>query len=183
MHPWSTPACPAFQGSSLGGLQVALAAVGKLMASAVFDTVYLYTAELFPTAIRSTAVGTCSAASRVGSILAMSIGILGRYWAAGPMVVMGAMAVLAGVAAQLMPETLGRGLPETMQEAIDLGRGQSGDWDGVAGGSQSRGWDGTAGARQDEADHGPGDEREDGAEGQCGSQPPPTILRPLQNVA
>ena len=39
---------------------------GRLAAGFGFKLVYLYTAELFPTAIRSTAVGTNSTAGRVG---------------------------------------------------------------------------------------------------------------------
>ena len=39
---------------------------GRLAAGFGFKVVYLYTAELFPTAIRSTAVGTSSTAGRVG---------------------------------------------------------------------------------------------------------------------
>ena len=39
---------------------------GRLAAGFGFKLVYLYTAELFPTSIRSTAVGTNSTAGRVG---------------------------------------------------------------------------------------------------------------------
>ena len=37
---------------------------GKFGVAAAFAIVYLYTAELYPTAIRGTAVGACSAVAR-----------------------------------------------------------------------------------------------------------------------
>ena len=46
------------------GLQVFLSLVGKFGASACFAIVYVYTAELFPTVIRNTAIGACSTIAR-----------------------------------------------------------------------------------------------------------------------
>lgn len=46
---------------------------GKFGASAAFSIVYLYTAELFPTAIRSTATGLCSMMARIGGIAAPQV--------------------------------------------------------------------------------------------------------------
>ena len=45
-------------------LQVFLSLVGKFGASACFAIVYVYTAELFPTIIRNTAIGACSTIAR-----------------------------------------------------------------------------------------------------------------------
>ena len=45
-------------------LQVFLSLVGKFGASACFAIVYVYTAELFPTVIRNTAIGACSTIAR-----------------------------------------------------------------------------------------------------------------------
>ena len=57
--------------------------VGKFAATGAFNLIYIQTAELFPTVVRTTALGLCSAAARLGSIIASP---LGRY--AGPRVCM-----------------------------------------------------------------------------------------------
>ena len=50
-----------------------LALIGKFGASASFSIVYLYTAELYPTQIRSTAVGMCSMMARIGGVAAPQV--------------------------------------------------------------------------------------------------------------
>ena len=46
---------------------------GKFGAAAGFSVVYLYTAELYPTKIRSTAIGLCSTFARIGGIAAPQV--------------------------------------------------------------------------------------------------------------
>ena len=46
---------------------------GKFGAAASFSIVYLYTAELYPTVVRSTAVGLCSMMARIGGIAAPQV--------------------------------------------------------------------------------------------------------------
>ena len=48
---------------------------GKFFASSSFALVYMFTAELFPTTIRSSAVGICSLMARIGGISAPQIAI------------------------------------------------------------------------------------------------------------
>ena len=54
-------------------LKLTLALIGKFGATAVFTIVFVYTAELFPTEIRSTAVGSSSTCARVGGIVAPQV--------------------------------------------------------------------------------------------------------------
>jgi hypothetical protein len=50
--------------------QVVLAALGIVGMSIAFPTVYLYSAELFPTVVRNVGVGTSSMCARFGSMVA-----------------------------------------------------------------------------------------------------------------
>ena len=72
--------------------------------------------------IRNTAIGSCSTVARVGGIIAILIGLTGNYWQPAPMLIMGIVAIVAGVLAVNFPETVGTELPETMEEAINIGK-------------------------------------------------------------
>ena len=51
-----------------------LALGAKLGAAAAFNVTFMYTAQLYPTSIRNSAVGTCSTIARVGGMMAPIIG-------------------------------------------------------------------------------------------------------------
>jgi len=116
---------PLTDNPGIGGLQVFLSLIGKFMASACFAIVYVYTAELFPTMIRNTAIGSCSTIARVGGICALLVSLLAQFWKPLPMVVMGSVAVAAGALAVFFPETVGEQLPDTMEDAINIGKNSS----------------------------------------------------------
>ena len=66
--------------------------------------------------------GVCSTIARVGGMFAILIGLLSTFWQPAPMLIMGIMAVVAGTLALLLPETVGSKLPESMEEAINIGK-------------------------------------------------------------
>lgn len=51
-------------------MAVILEMLGKFAITAGAALMYIYTSELYPTAIRNTATGTCSTIARVGSCIA-----------------------------------------------------------------------------------------------------------------
>merc|ERR1719233_2511773 len=55
-------------------IRLSLALIGKMGISAGFAVVYVYTAELFPTKVRNSAVGLCSTMARFGGMVAPVIG-------------------------------------------------------------------------------------------------------------
>jgi len=95
----------------------AFALLGKMAVSASFSVIYNYTSELYPTPVRSTAVGLGTMSSVVSGIITpwtiqaeMKI-----PWISG--VIFGLLALSAGFLSFLLPETRGRKLPTTIEEA------------------------------------------------------------------
>mmetsp|Transcript_20315 Transcript_20315/g.28141 ORF Transcript_20315/g.28141 Transcript_20315/m.28141 type:complete len:224 (-) Transcript_20315:69-740(-) len=62
--------------STLPFAALTLTLAGKLTLTAAFDANFQYSSELFPTVVRSTVLGLCSAAARVGSMLAPPVAAL-----------------------------------------------------------------------------------------------------------
>uniref|UniRef100_F7EKA1 Solute carrier family 22 member 16 n=2 Tax=Monodelphis domestica TaxID=13616 RepID=F7EKA1_MONDO len=94
---------------------------GKFAIGVAFGLIYLYTAELYPTFIRSLAVGSGSMLCRVGSVIAPFCVYLTSVWVFMPQLLVGIMAFLTGMLTLMLPETLGKPLTNTWEEAEDLG--------------------------------------------------------------
>uniref|UniRef100_A0A7G3ART9 Putative organic cation transporter protein-like isoform x2 zootermopsis nevadensis n=1 Tax=Lutzomyia longipalpis TaxID=7200 RepID=A0A7G3ART9_LUTLO len=101
--------------------QLTVFLLGKLNISMSFITIYVYTAELFPTELRHTLLAACSMFGRVGSILAPFTPLLGKYVEALPMILFATLAISSGIFIMFAPETLNKTLPDTLQEAEDIG--------------------------------------------------------------
>ncbi|XP_028277243.1 solute carrier family 22 member 5-like [Parambassis ranga] len=98
------------------GVGVFLEMMGKFGITAAFCIVYAVTSELFPTVLRNTAMGCCSMAARIGSIVSPFIIHLGRYFKVLPYIVMGVLAISGALVCLILPETFGKALPETIPE-------------------------------------------------------------------
>ena len=91
------------------------------MVSAQSYIVFVYTAELYPTIIRNSAVGACSLFANVGGVFALVLQPLSEYYLPAPMLIMGVSVFVSGLLALFLPETVGNRLPETMDEALNIG--------------------------------------------------------------
>ncbi|KAG7239181.1 hypothetical protein INR49_029932 [Caranx melampygus] len=103
-------------------LAIALCMIGKFAIAIAFGLIYLYTCELYPTIIRSLAVGSGSMMCRVGSVVAPFCVYLADVWIYLPQLIVGILAFIIGVLTMLLPETLGKPLTTTLEEAEALGR-------------------------------------------------------------
>ncbi|CAH1265416.1 SLC22A4 [Branchiostoma lanceolatum] len=107
-------------GVDLSPLVVTLAMLGKFGIAASYAIVFLYATELFPTVVRNVGVGVSSFSSRVGGIIAPFAMYLERVSSIHvPLALFGALSILAGLAALLLPETKGRKMTQTIGELED----------------------------------------------------------------
>uniref|UniRef100_A0A8C6TU05 Major facilitator superfamily (MFS) profile domain-containing protein n=1 Tax=Neogobius melanostomus TaxID=47308 RepID=A0A8C6TU05_9GOBI len=77
---------------------------------------FTYTSELYPTPLRTTATGTCSMVSRIGSCFAPFLLKLSVFLKYLPHITMASMALLAASATLFIPESFGLPLPETFEQ-------------------------------------------------------------------
>ncbi|OWF44983.1 Organic cation transporter protein [Mizuhopecten yessoensis] len=106
---------------------VTLAMIGKFGLSAAFNTIYLFSAELFPTVVRNAGMGASCCASRIGGIMAPYIAdsstfIGGTFGKVFPLGLFGVMSISAGLSSLYLPETLNMALPETIEDGITFGK-------------------------------------------------------------
>uniref|UniRef100_A0A8C2VYY0 Solute carrier family 22 member 12 n=1 Tax=Chinchilla lanigera TaxID=34839 RepID=A0A8C2VYY0_CHILA len=100
----------------MGSLRSALAVLGLGSLGAAFTCLTVYSSELFPTVLRMTAVGLGQMAARGGAILGPLVRMLGIHSPSLPLLLYGAVPVLSGLAALLLPETQNMPLPDTLQD-------------------------------------------------------------------
>jgi len=109
-----------------------LVLVGKFCASAAFNITYMYTAELFPTNIRNSAIGICSTMARFGGIAAPWIAVYlpdeGSLpdWVA--YTVFGVLGAVGGLLAILIPDTIGFPLPDTFEDLEEIKKNSKPMW-------------------------------------------------------
>ncbi|AWP14668.1 putative solute carrier family 22 member 7-like [Scophthalmus maximus] len=97
-------------------VRTVVAILGKGLSEAAFTTAFLYTSELYPTVVRQNGLGYTNFVSRLGVAVAPLILLLEDVWTLLPQVIICSVAVLSGLVALLLPETLGAKLPETIDE-------------------------------------------------------------------
>lgn len=76
---------------------------------------------MLPTLIRSGGVGTLSTFSRFGALLAPFVPLLSTIYDFLPLLLFGVVAFISGVLATFLPETLNKKLPNTIEEAENIG--------------------------------------------------------------
>ncbi|KAM4547365.1 organic cation/carnitine transporter 2-like [Fundulus diaphanus] len=97
-------------------LAITFEMMGKFFVSTVFAILYAYTAELYPTVLRTTAVGACSTASRIGSLFAPYFIYLRTYSVSLLYILVGSLTALTGLLSLLLPESFGMPLPDTISQ-------------------------------------------------------------------
>ncbi|XP_046305336.1 solute carrier family 22 member 2 [Marmota monax] len=130
-YPWAVSnmlagvACLAsiFIPDDLQGLRVAVACLGRMGITMAYEMVCLVNAELYPTFIRNLGVMVCSSMCDIGGIFTpFLVYRLTEVWLELPLLVFAVIGLIAGGLVLLLPETKGKALPETIEEAENMQR-------------------------------------------------------------
>ncbi|XP_054272511.1 organic cation/carnitine transporter 2-like [Macrosteles quadrilineatus] len=103
-------------------LGVFLFLTSKFASTLTLTVLYVYTAEVFPTELRQTLLACCSMVGRVGSILTQQTPLISMYF--NPMILFSLVSIMGGMLTLTCPETLNTPLPDTIEEAENIGKPQ-----------------------------------------------------------
>ncbi|XP_060687125.1 solute carrier family 22 member 3-like [Hemiscyllium ocellatum] len=104
-------------------LKSAVATLGRCGTTVSLSILFLVTNELQPTSIRSFGVSVCSSLSAIGGIAAPFVLFkLAILWSELPLVIFGALSLVAGGLMQLLPETKGTRLLQTVDDVENIMR-------------------------------------------------------------
>ncbi|XP_003706502.1 organic cation transporter protein [Megachile rotundata] len=101
---------------------VTIVLVGKACIAVSFAVIYNYTAELFPTVVRNTALGIGSMCARLSGALTPLIMLLDSFNPKVPAVLFGFVALVSGFLSMYLPETVNQAMPETIEDGENFGK-------------------------------------------------------------
>ncbi|CAG9822397.1 unnamed protein product [Phaedon cochleariae] len=101
---------------SQGAASTAFVFAGKFLIASSFAITYNYSAELFPTVIRSFAMGLGAMCARTSGALTPLITLLDSFDPKMPAIIFAVISVISGVFVMFLPETLNKPMPQTIEE-------------------------------------------------------------------
>lgn len=99
--------------------------LGKLFIAGSFAVVYNYSAELFPTVVRNSAMGLGSMCARLSGALTPLITLLDSFDPTIPAVIFGVIALLSGTWVMFLPETMDQPMPQSILDGENFGKGDT----------------------------------------------------------
>uniref|UniRef100_A0A8C8RZB2 Major facilitator superfamily (MFS) profile domain-containing protein n=1 Tax=Pelusios castaneus TaxID=367368 RepID=A0A8C8RZB2_9SAUR len=130
-YPWAAAtlvagsACliTAFVPDSIYWLKITAACLGRMGITMCYEMVCLVNAELYPTFLRNLGVLVCSSMCDIGGIITPFIVYrLAEVWHELPLIVFAVVGLIDGGLVLLLPETKGKTLPETIDDAENMHR-------------------------------------------------------------
>ncbi|XP_046846878.1 solute carrier family 22 member 16-like [Xenia sp. Carnegie-2017] len=101
--------------------RIIMAMICKYAILVSFNTVYIYSSELFPTSVRTIGIGTSSAFARIGSFLSLYVVWLIRIHALLPYSIVAVLCAVTGaICFKLLPETVNKPTPESMRNFVEM---------------------------------------------------------------
>jgi OCT family organic cation transporter-like MFS transporter 16 len=111
--------------SFTGWIVTTIAMLAKIAMAGCFAVIYNFTAELFPTVVRNSAVGLCSMSARMGGMLTPQITLLDSLDKSIPTLVFGGVAIFAAFMGLFLPETLNKEMPQSLEDGENFGKGDN----------------------------------------------------------
>lgn len=99
--------------------------IGKLFIAGSFAIIYNYAAELFPTVVRNSALGLGAMCARLSGALTPLITLLDSFDPKIPAIVFGIISILSGLLCLILPETMGKPMPQTLSDGENFGKGDT----------------------------------------------------------
>ncbi|XP_066936713.1 solute carrier family 22 member 15-like [Clytia hemisphaerica] len=108
-------------------VRLTLGLFGKFFITLAYDVIYTWTVELYPTQIRTEAMGFVQITSRLGAMLSpWVVDGLGTVKVWAPFVLMGVLSVLVGVFLHFLPETKDKKTAEFLENDVKQEQGKFG---------------------------------------------------------
>ncbi|XP_073955194.1 organic cation transporter protein isoform X2 [Choristoneura fumiferana] len=99
--------------------------VGKLFIAGSFAIIYNYSAELFPTVVRNSALGLGSMCARLSGALTPLITLLDSFNPKIPAIIFGVIALISGFLCLFLPETMDQPMPQSLLDGENFGVGDT----------------------------------------------------------
>lgn len=106
-------------------LTTTIVMMGKLFIAGSFAVIYNYSAELFPTVIRNSAMGLGSMCARLSGALTPLITLLDSFDPKVPAIIFGVVSIVSGFWTLFLPETMNQPMPESLADGENFGKGDT----------------------------------------------------------
>lgn len=98
---------------------------GKFLIASSFAIIYNYSAELFPTVVRNSALGIGSMCARLSGAMTPLITLLDSLDPTLPSIIFAVVALISGFLTLFLPETLGAPMPQSIEDGEKFGIGDT----------------------------------------------------------
>jgi sugar phosphate permease len=99
--------------------------IGKFLIASSFAIVYNYSAELFPTVVRNSAMGLGSMCARLSGAMTPLITLLDSFEPTLPAIIFAVIALISGFWTLFLPETMGAPMPQSIEDGERFGVGDT----------------------------------------------------------
>ncbi|XP_023211273.1 organic cation transporter protein-like [Centruroides sculpturatus] len=100
---------------------IVLANIGKAGITGAFCLVFVYGCELFPTSLRNSALALPCLMGGIANVSSPFVLLLSRYQRTLPLILNGILCIAGAFAALILPETLNKHLPQTIEDGENMG--------------------------------------------------------------